>query len=188
MTLAAATARSQEYAAIRSFYGSATARRSGVRLMNHIDEGLRVLEEIGADYLTARAFCLHPLFQADDDLLKYGMFFAAGAANPPPPLMVLVMEYRSAANRWLSDKVTVSDNGRIIFDGRPHPGPLRWVQEMLIADKVQNYKDFLTYHKATHPRSGALDAYFNAWLQCLNVNPVRFQELCKAIDRNKEKT
>ena len=73
------------------------------------------------------------------------------------------MEYRNIANQYLSyrkiksiDEISLS--------------PLKEVNEMLIADKIQNYKDFLIYHKDTHPRAKELDEYFNNWLKKLNIN------------------
>ena len=50
------------------------------------------------------------------------------------------------------------------------PGPLKEVRQMLIADKVQNYADFLTYHAHTHSRSKELDFYFKHWLAQLDVS------------------
>lgn len=52
---------------------------------------------------------------------------------------------------------------------------------MLIADKVQNYKDFEIYHKSTHPRSKELDQYFKNWLQKLNINTDQYQIWSKSI-------
>ena len=50
---------------------------------------------------------------------------------------------------------------------------------MLIADKVQNYKDFLLYHKNTHERSDELDEYFNSWFKILHCD---YKELVKIIE------
>ena len=59
---------SEEYALIEAYYGNRTAKRSGVWLMNHIDEGLAVLAKINAPKEAYSAFCLHPLVQNDVDL------------------------------------------------------------------------------------------------------------------------
>ena len=48
---------------------------------------------------------------------------------------------------------------------------------MLRADKVQNYKDFLSHHKGSHPRSHELDQYFHNWLARLDLSLARFGEL-----------
>ena len=55
------------YLAICEFYGERRAKRSGVPYINHIDEGLIVLDAINASVHAKRAYCLHPIFQSDAD-------------------------------------------------------------------------------------------------------------------------
>jgi len=159
--------------AIMNHYGDRRAARSGVLLINHIVEGLTVLDCIGATQASRDAFCLHPLFQADADLI----------ANFPrieefnPHVMTLVMEYRSKANAALSDRVVLQRNTPAWVGPPATPGPLAEVRDMLIADKVQNYADFLTYHANTHPRAKELHFYFKHWLQQLGVSLDRFAAL-----------
>lgn len=175
----------KEYTMIESFYRGRTAKRSGVPLINHIDDGLTVMRAIGASEYAQRAFALHPLFQSDADLVDYGIHLAS---TVEAEVLLLVMEYRSQANAWLSDKVMFIDSGgRPMIAGSPTPGPLQEVKDMLIADKVQNYKDFLEFHKATHLRSAELDLYFNMWLGVLGITLMKFQELCNVIETQKEK-
>lgn len=52
-----------EYAAVAEFYGTRCTCRSGVRLMNHIDEGLQILTWIGGSDWSVRGPCLHLLVQ-----------------------------------------------------------------------------------------------------------------------------
>lgn len=167
----------REYNAIINFYDDRCAERSGVRLMNHIDEGLIILKEIDATEDAQKAFCLHPLFQADAELTTEGFKYCKIALKVDAYPVMLVMEYRHWANAWLSDKV--DDYGNTL--GEPFPGPLPEVRDMLIADKVQNYKDFLQYHAQTHARSRALDIYFKRWLKVLNIDEHRFRELCSKL-------
>ena len=85
-----------------------------------------------------------------------------------PEVLIAVMEYRSVANEYLSQREIKSiDEIRL--------SPLKDVNDMLIADKVQNYKDFEIYHKSTHARSKELDQYFKNWLRKLNINPDQYQ-------------
>lgn len=176
-----------EYKLISKHYGDRVAKRSQVPLINHINEGLVVLDAIGASYASKRAFCLHPLFQADADLEEncHRSVFMA------PDIMMLTMEYRSVANEFLSDKMDdiviediswgIADAARVI-----RLSPLQEVNDMLIADKVQNYKDFVTYHQKTHARTSELDDYFNMWLDRLGVSDKQYGELCKLIDKSKK--
>jgi hypothetical protein len=161
--------RSPEYAAIQAHYGDRCARRSSVPLMNHIDEGLLILDALGADNSTMRAFAIHPLFQDDIDLLANAQ--VATCLDPRPVL--LTMEYRHVANAYLSKRVIASIEEIVL-------SPLHEVNCMLIADKVQNRKDFLAYHYDTHPRSKELDQYFKNWLERLGVSEAEYSILVAA--------
>lgn len=166
-----------EYKLIDKFYGDRKARRSQVPLINHINEGLIVLDTIGAIDSAKRAFCLHPLFQADADL-KENYYMASFVE---PHALLLAMEYRSVANDFLSDKIPAHrwDDIRL--------SPLKEVNDMLIADKVQNFKDFLTYHHGTHERSEELFLYFDKWLTALNIPHQQYLSLCERIDTERSK-
>ena len=162
---------SSEYKIISNYYGNRVANRSRVPLINHIDEGLIVLDSIGAvTEETKRAFCLHPLFQSDDALLENAHLVSI----IDPYVLFLTMEYRNTANAYLSDKIDT--NQRLTLS------PISEVNQMLIADKVQNRKDFITYHKATHERAFALNAYFIKWLDALGISDSYYSMLCKRID------
>lgn len=159
---------SREYAAISKFYGTRRAKRSNVLLMNHINEGLYILKQMSASNAAQRAFCLHPIFQNDAD-------FAANrhrASEFDSYVMLLVMEYRRAANAYLcsprTDSWTLED---VAF----HVGPLiKEVNDMLLADKVQNERDFDKYHTLDsettklHPRAKQLSNYFRMWWRYLD--------------------
>jgi hypothetical protein len=149
----------EEYKIISDFYGNQIAKRSGVQLMNHIDEGLYILENIGASEEAKKAYCLHPIVQDDQslylnkDILKYIDY----------KVIINSIEYRSVANEYLSKRVINSlDDIRL--------SPLKDVNDMLIADKIQNRKDFQLYHLRTHDRSEQLDQYFKNWLEKLEVS------------------
>lgn len=185
-----------EYAAIEGHYGIRRAERSKVLLINHIEEGIVIIGALDGKLPDGRSFretpacagyCLHPLFQNDNDLLTVGQRYAHGAHRPLAGPVMLTMEYRWRANAWLSDKVSrhyagVDRAGNPVlemrFDGSPDAGDLPEVRAMLIADKVQNYKDFLAHHKGTHARSDELDLYFRTWLDHLSINEKVFKELC----------
>ncbi len=154
-----------EYDIISTFYGDKKAKRSGVPLINHIDEGLYILAEIGASSVARKAYCFHPVVQSDEDLFaSYGKPYMVGAQT-----MAAAIEYRSVANEYLSKRIIQSiDEIRL--------SPLDDVNDMLIADKIQNRKDFDLYHKATHPRSAELDEYFENWFKRLGITSKFYNE------------
>lgn len=151
------------YQAVKSFYGSKTAKRSKVPLINHIDEGLKIMAHRNVSHLAQAAYCLHPLVQSDDALSA----FVANSGDSPAwglqasgasmRALALALEYRRVANSYLSK------NG----PGDLVTTPIRDVWEMLLADKVQNRKDFMMHHQGTHPRSTILAAYFDTWVHVI---------------------
>ncbi len=160
--------RSVEYKSIAREYGDRRAKRSNVPLIVHIDEGLVLLQAIDASETAMRAFCLHPLLQDD----------ASYAANMPRvhdltddmTVLATALEYRRVANAALSDRTYRSVADIALSE-------VRDVNDMLVADKVQNRKDFLRHHLATHPRSAELDRYFQLWLERLGISEARYNEL-----------
>lgn len=161
-----------EYKLISEIYGNTKAKRSDVPYINHIDEGLIILDIIGASTESKKAYCVHPLFQSDGDLLiayTEGNWYGINAN-----IILLAMEYRSVANEFLSIvKPTSTSDIRL--------SPLKDVNDMLIADKIQNRKDFNLYHKGKHPRSNELDLYFSLWLYRLGIGIERYQEIIKKL-------
>lgn len=167
------------YDTVKDFYGDKVAQRSQVPLINHIDQGLLILDHYKASNDAKAAYCLHPLMQNDHDLQKNHQFVCDQFS---PSIVMLVMEYRNIANAYLS--------GKVIMQAVPSDiklSPLVQVNTMLIADKVQNRKDFITYHRGTHPNSFVLDIYFDLWLQRLGVTNKKYDILCALIDANFEK-
>jgi hypothetical protein len=161
----------REYRAIADFYGIRTARRSGVVLLRHIDEGLAILACIAATEAAGRAFCLHPLVQADADLAAHA--HRLRELSDDAYVLALAFEYRNIANATLSTR-TIASAADIPLS------PLADVNAMLVADKVQNRKDFIAHHRATHPRANELDRYFALWLERLGVSETRYAELVAA--------
>lgn len=166
---------------IEEFYGDRVAKRSGVPLLNHIYEGVTILNYLGASENTIEAFRLHPMFQTDKDL----------ADNHPKmlsmrrPVVIFLMEYRNIANASLSD-IVFRDYSRdwcpLTLRRAIKISPLEEVNQMLIADKIQNYKDFRKYHHGTHPRSDELEFYFRHWHKALDLSSARVHELMGIIE------
>lgn len=152
-----------EYQLIEAFYGAQTAARSAVPLMNHIDEGLAILGAIGADMAAMKAFCLHPLIQADEDYANNmdRVCQACAFGYDSTHAIAAAVEYRRVANAYLSN-VKMPEAGIGL-------SPSVRVNQMLIADKVQNQKDFDLFHRGSHPRSERLSEYFQEWIEALGV-------------------
>lgn len=154
------------YKYIQQFYGDKKAQRSGVKYMNHIDEGIAILDFLCAPRDAIEAYCLHPMFQCDKEL-KESMSNSTLMSVVDKETIINLIEYRNKANNFLSPHV---DNRT------PSLSPLVIVNWMLLADKIQNYKDFLKYQ--THPgitsnptmsteKWNDLDVYFQMWLSLL---------------------
>lgn len=173
--LAAGFTATPEYRAIESLYGDRRAKRSGVYLMQHIDEGLYILSRrVHARDAALRAYCLHPVVQNDEDLAH--AFAQQTLAGFSIEVVTLALEYRNIANRFLShmeEHPGYADPAKIMRS------PLNDVNHMLIADKVQNCKDFRLHHATTHPRAEWLERYFQAWLVALEVAPDEVDWLAK---------
>lgn len=172
----------QEYKVVSKFYGGERAERSGVEKIKHIRVGLAILRDIDAPEDAFRGFCLHPLFQKDEDFMTSGLEYwnksisgaiSDGHSRKNP--IFLAMEYRNQANAWLSDKVNICEDSKIRTNGWPTPGPLKEVRDMLIADKVRNRMDFETYHRGQHVRSKELEYYFKIWLDVLGISEQEYQ-------------
>jgi len=153
---------------IVDYYGIRRAERSGVLLVNHIDEGLIILDYLKATDIVKDAYCLHPILQSDVDFnhnksLKFD--------EVPTESIILCMEYRRVANSYLSAD-NIKDFVGISCEE---------IRQMLIADKVQNYKDFLIYHSKTHEFRKRLDKYFNNWFKLLGISYDTVVNECKLI-------
>jgi hypothetical protein len=154
---------SREYRAIAQHYGTRTAKRSGVLLIRHIDDGLVILGRLGASDAASRAFCIHPIVQ--------------DGGEPPTDdshVAALSIEYRDVANAALSSRELRTASEIAL-------SPLVEVNQMWIADKVQNRFDFQRHHLTTHPRAAALDRYFALWLERLEVDDARYAALIDGL-------
>lgn len=162
------------YDLIKEYYGTRVAKRSGIPLMNHIDEGLKILDTINSSYEVKEAFCLHPLLQNNEEFENnYDLVVSTGGLVTKS--ILLAMEYRHKANTYLCKKET--DHWTVEYASKKIGHIIHPVKEMLIADKVQNFKDFKIYHKDTHKRSHQLSKYFKNWLTILEISDTDAKDL-----------
>ena len=156
-----------EYKLISDYYGDQKAKRSNLYLMNHVDEGIAIMLERGASEDAIKAFIAHPMFQDDEHFLDCeNLESNIVVANCSKKVILLCAEYRKVANAFLCKPHT--DNWDIDQIRDVTSIIIKDVHEMLVADKVQNHKDFLQHHALSHPRRSALFNYFNKWFQVLD--------------------
>jgi hypothetical protein len=157
-----------EYLMIQVMYGDTRTKRTGVYYMNHIDEGLCILNKIDASLNAKLAYMLHPAFQSDAELeANCGKKIIKELS---PQAIIASVEYRSVANEYLSTR-TIKNIEEIRLS------PLKDVNDMLVADKVQNRKDFELYHIDSHGRARELNTYFHNWLDRLSVRESFYQDM-----------
>ena len=149
------------YDMISDYYGEKCQERSGVPLINHIDEGLIILEEFYmADDYVKDAFCIHPMLQGDDSFCENHKF--PGFSEVHHASIILAMEYRRVANSYLPKQTRK-------YGDHVSVGPSSLVNMMLVADKIQNCKDF-SRNKGLYPNAPQLEIYFDNWLNALGIS------------------
>lgn len=163
------------YKIISDYYQDQIAKRSGVYLMNHIDEGNVIANvlKVNNKHRVVNAYAIHPIFQSDESLIdKSNIEYMDDVTLTD---IMNVMEYRSVANEYLSKRPIKSiEEIRL--------SPLEVVNDMLKIDKIQNKKDFDLYHKGTHPRTNELTEYFDNWLKRLDISDEIYQQCIDAIE------
>ncbi len=161
------------YYSIKCQYGDTRAKRSNEFYMNHIDEGIYILQKMDVRQKIIDAYCLHPIFQNDTDLSS--AFVSSQHITLPQEEVFLAMEYRNIANAYLPHR-EISSISEIKLS------PLEEVNQMLIADKIQNRKDFEKYHLNVHPNSAGLVKYFSNWFERLSITEEFYQEVVSEIE------
>jgi len=159
-----------EYMLISVYYGNKCAKRSGVPLMNHIKEGIKLLIAWDRPEEEQRAFAIHPIVQNTGSLIVRRTM-PSDSRPIHENVFNLAKEYSDKANSYLcnpdTDRLTMSqDAGDLMHLLGIMSTSCAW---MLLADKVQNQKDFRTYHWFTHDRTHQLEAYFNLWIRTLKT-------------------
>lgn len=160
--------------AIKAYYGDTKAKRTGIPYMNHILEGLYILDRINATQEAKEAYCLHPIYQIiknpeESDVYKeYGHLFNEHS-------VFLAKEYAKVANAYLCKRHYKSENDVVNLS------EFKEVNDMLIADKVQNRKDFECNYenrsdKEVFDRSDQLSQYFKNWIKALGLTEIQYIE------------
>lgn len=173
----------KHYHMILGFYGDRTANRSGIPLINHINEGLFILASVDASLETMQAWCLHPIVQANEDFSNVlGDSSLIDDADIAP--LILAMEYRHAANSYLSQMILTQEEKVAL---RQKVNQFEQVRFMLVADKIQNHKDFIMQPSGTYENEERLQEYFLDWIMnVLELSNDAFEYLTEIIVDNSQ--
>lgn len=165
------------YELVKTYWAGRYAQQSGLSYMKHIDDGLRILDALNADDSTKAAYCLHPLYQGESDPDNHPLMLRHTGQFSDETLLY-ARDYARVANSYLSRHCRDSND----------PVPLsthKAVNDMLIADKVQNRYDFLylnpELHKSRPDHAGKLTLYFNNWLRALGIDDEKLAALEKLV-------
>ena len=127
-----------------------------------------ILHKLGASLNAKLGYILHPIFQSDVELRN--IYNHTTLNEIAPQSIINAVEYRSIANEYLSFRsVKEIDEIRL--------SPLKDVNDMLRADKIQNRKDFELYHHGKHERTKELEHYFKNWMTRLNIGEQTYQNM-----------
>ncbi len=159
------------YEAIKQKYGKRKAKRSGLPYINHINEGLILLIDMDAGRDVLEAWCLHPIYQDDKALYEqlYSRVPVGKPWNATLHATLMAMEYRAVANAYLS-------NRKIAHIDEIKLSSITQINMMLIADKLQNYKDFyfhlMWFSGMSAKKRMELNTYFMNWLKKLGIKNI----------------
>lgn len=173
---------SEEYKLAERILTPLQARRAGVSYFTHVKQGLAIMNAYveNEDYpvivydpiIEKRAFCLHPLIQKVEDFKDN--YYELNVCNPL--CVALAVEYRWTANLGLRPILEANGCSITLSD---FPA----VNLMLVADKVQNYYEFLKYGEPKFSKEDArIDLYFRRWLERLDIDDKKYKYLTKALD------
>lgn len=162
---------SREYFYISKAYGEKKAKRSGLPLMNHIDEGLDILNILNSSDEAKRAFCIHPIFQSET-MIDYRSDYLSMIGDEDFVVGELARKYSVLANSFLCRPHTDSWGKDEILKQLANANGGEYIlspeiSDMLLTDKTQNYKDFILYHYGSHERSSELFNYFHLWIDVI---------------------
>lgn len=171
------------YQIIKEHFAGQIATRSALPYINHIHEGIYILNRcFGWDETTAEAFCVHPIFQDVSDDSHATQARCKSELNHR--VTDLASQYAKAANAY------TSKHRLLEIAAIPLPSDSA-VRQMLVADKVQNKKDFVAQvlnpstansnSQGNAQLNAHLMSYFDRWLDRLGVTPTNFTELATEL-------
>jgi len=136
------------------------SRRSQQSHFIHVRQGIEILRAMKSSYAAQRAFAIHPLLQDKEKL----DFYRFRMENCSVHAVVLAMEFCALAT---AGKRPHNPLGKTWM---PAVSNVHEVNDMLIADKIQNWVSYKKYHNL-YPDldKKQMIAYFNKWFDALGV-------------------
>jgi len=172
-----------EYDIIESVFRYKKAKRTGLPYIRHIDQGLHLLRHLKASPVVQGAWCLHPLFQLDEQFLPLMKGHGASLLHGVNFMVVaLAMEYRASANSYLTKDA-------MYIDRHPILSPVPEVNLMLGVDKVQNFRDakLHLYQHISRSEQDVLEGYFRSWLRALSLSLNDIEEMVAELGKHDQR-
>lgn len=160
------------YDLVQQYYEDKYAKRSGLHYMNHIDEGLTILSALDVHPVVKAAFCVHPIYQDNQtDLISQFEAYATWQSD----VARMARLYARAANAFLPVDVASGKYPPKLETDRPTVEMADAVRHMLIADKIQNRKDFeANLGQFSREQAYPLRRYFDLWFDVLNITEQQY--------------
>jgi hypothetical protein len=164
-----------EYATSKALLSGQFSKRTKVDYFEHIREGVKILKIIEPaktpeTLAIQQAFCLHPLIQSDEEFQRNYRLLQSFRQE----VVILTMEYRWVANQGI--RSIVKNNGWTV-----KLSCLESVNKMLVSDKIQNRKLFLSNYPKENEDYSDIDTYFKVWLNALGITENEYQRIVSMI-------
>lgn len=162
-----------EYKAILEHLKYRCDTLSGITHINHIDEGIQILEVICAPrylYNAAKAFCLHPMVSHDLSLVNNIVEVCSSGFDTTA--ILYAMEFRKTIASWPNHRT----------EGEPSISPLIAINKMITADIIQHKSHFLRYSgvpEGSDPSTNSELRFYNDWLRTLAIDEEAFYTIIK---------
>lgn len=165
----------REYKIIEDYYKD-KYHSNGVSFMKHIDEGLAIMKWMGTSESAKKSFCLHPIYQSEKSIKDFGIKdLSDNKLKLDSNIITNVLEFRRIDNLYTNDM-------RISSPGDIKISTLDEVNQMLIADKIQNRKEFENYYDGNEDFS----MYLINWFRKLDINENMYRDYKSRLDINSQ--
>lgn len=162
--------RTLEYQTAKIHLSGKISKRTKADYFEHVYEGVRILQILNQPLIVQQAFAIHPLYQSDESLTNYFPLLS----NFNPTVVALTMEYRAVANQGIRSIVAKND-------WTVKLSCLESVNSMLVSDKIQNRKLFLSNYSREYKNYADLARYFEVWLTALGITEKEYQRIVSEI-------